>query len=825
VTSDATVAVGQSAPTTGNEDLLHAYREEKLELADGLLTLMHLAESRKDTARAEQLRALAARLAEDRFQLAVVGQFSRGKSSLMNAILGAPWLPTGALPMTSIITTVTYGSAPRATIRRKGGLVPIDAPLSDLPRYVAQASTEREELQVATADIELPAEILRLGFAFVDTPGVGSAITANTETTLGFLPDADAVIFVTSFDSPLTESEVAFLGSVRDEVARTFVVLNKRDLIEGLEAAEVERFVRARLSEVGIDDPQLFALSATEGLAAKRASDTDALQESGLARLEAELVDYLTNEKSQEFLLRMSERVARFIDVFASEARAAAALSSEGDGAARLSARGDDLFTRYDARRRALLADLSTSLSSFLDELSTTTAPAAADRFAAALSAAVGDGTGPGDTVHFRRDVDALTSRTREIARAWSEEETASWLAELQRVGAVALEELDHLPDAVEVEMATTFGATPPVERGAGAFRPRPAVGTAAWTIAPPRERSITSRALGMAPLDEVLGSSAEAHIRTLVARVRATASEWLNALNGWSERQLQDATARARTRLSTPPDATFEQEIETATATLDGVRERVTSWSSETRSLRPSRRPTWQARARGASETGCVTCNRLTKALFQFMAHEQYELAVHVEARLEHAHHGGFCALHTWYYAEIGSPTGISASYARVGETTAAALRDAAANADSIEELRRALAGARADDSACPACAHLEAVALAVRDEVRETLRKGGEVPGLCLDHTGALLGDDFELPVARRVVAVLADRLERRAEDMRTYSLKRESLRGGLIDREEEAAFVEMLRRIASDPLLVTAARNESAHASPWRGSQRRT
>jgi len=52
------------------------------------------------------------RLAADRFQLAVAGQFSRGKSTLMNALPGAAYLPVGALAMTSVVTTVRYGSRP-----------------------------------------------------------------------------------------------------------------------------------------------------------------------------------------------------------------------------------------------------------------------------------------------------------------------------------------------------------------------------------------------------------------------------------------------------------------------------------------------------------------------------------------------------------------------------------------------------------------------------------------------------------------------------------------------------------------------------------------
>ncbi|WP_276968628.1 dynamin family protein, partial [Metallibacterium scheffleri] len=56
-----------------------------------------------------RLRALAGRLAEARLQIAVVGQFKRGKSSLLNALLGLPVLPMGVVPLTAITTVLTAG--------------------------------------------------------------------------------------------------------------------------------------------------------------------------------------------------------------------------------------------------------------------------------------------------------------------------------------------------------------------------------------------------------------------------------------------------------------------------------------------------------------------------------------------------------------------------------------------------------------------------------------------------------------------------------------------------------------------------------------------
>ena len=94
---------------------LTAYEGNKFKLAEVLRTASALLPN-QEMERHQRIRELQARLAEDRFNLVVVSRFSRGKSSLMNAVLGHDWLPTGLVPLTSVITTVTYGSKPQVIL-------------------------------------------------------------------------------------------------------------------------------------------------------------------------------------------------------------------------------------------------------------------------------------------------------------------------------------------------------------------------------------------------------------------------------------------------------------------------------------------------------------------------------------------------------------------------------------------------------------------------------------------------------------------------------------------------------------------------------------
>ncbi len=231
---------------------LAEYRRRKLELADLIREVMSVAAERRDEEGAESARELLGRLAEDRFQLAVVGQFSRGKSTLMNAILGRAYLPTGALPMTSVVTTVRYGSRPRVFVRRAGGRLPIESSLGELVRFVAQSSREREELRVVSVEVEVPAEILRLGFSFVDTPGIGSAIAQQALAALRCDRDRCPVCLAiaTAEHDAVTDVVAKLPPEPGDKAAPALCVLHLASVLAADPGIERARWIVQRLADV-----------------------------------------------------------------------------------------------------------------------------------------------------------------------------------------------------------------------------------------------------------------------------------------------------------------------------------------------------------------------------------------------------------------------------------------------------------------------------------------------------------------------------------------------------------------------------------------------
>ncbi|MHB8302363.1 MAG: dynamin family protein [Acidobacteriaceae bacterium] len=291
---------------------LKQYEQKKFAVAKVIRSAQAI--DTKDGTLRSECRDLLARLAEDRFNLLVVGRFSRGKSTLMNAILGGDHLPTGIVPLTSAITTVRYGSRKQVVLNFSDFGLRSEIPLARLAEYVTQKENPGNVKKLAYAEIELPVEILRRGLFFVDTPGLGSPIIENTLTTERFLPEADAFVLVTSYESPLSEEEDRILHRIRNTNKKLFIVINKQDTVGPEERNEAIDFVRERLERFSFPDTaKIFSISARQGLEAKQTQNQKQLEASGIQALEAELLRFLTEERAQSFLVNTYKRTMTFL--------------------------------------------------------------------------------------------------------------------------------------------------------------------------------------------------------------------------------------------------------------------------------------------------------------------------------------------------------------------------------------------------------------------------------------------------------------------------------------------------------------------------------
>jgi GTP-binding protein EngB required for normal cell division len=291
---------------------LKEYEQAKFSLAEIVRSAQAI--DSKDSDLQSASRELLTRLADDRFNLMLVGRFSRGKSTLINAVLGHPYLPTGILPLTSVITTVRYGSRPQAVLNFRDAGFPREIPLSQLPEYVTQQSNPGNVKRLAYAEIQLPVELLRRGLFFVDSPGLGSSITENTETTERFLPEADAFVLITSYDSPLSEEEDRALQRIRQADRVLFVIVNKHDTVSPSERGQVLEFVKERLARYYFSrEPLVFSVSARQALDGKQSGNDELVESSGIRGLEEALFQFLTEEKAEAFLANIQARVSTFL--------------------------------------------------------------------------------------------------------------------------------------------------------------------------------------------------------------------------------------------------------------------------------------------------------------------------------------------------------------------------------------------------------------------------------------------------------------------------------------------------------------------------------
>jgi small GTP-binding protein len=228
----------------------------------------------------ERTAAAALRQIDELFLLVIVGEFNAGKSAFINALIGERVLEEGVTPTTARIQILQYGDR----IER----------------------TQTDGLDVATA----PMELLR-DLHIVDTPGTNAIVRLHEALTREFVPRADLVLFVTSADRPFTESERAFLESIRQWGKKVVLVINKIDILETPnDVASVVEFVAQNVRALLGFVPEVFPVAARLAMQAKRnrSSAEGGVAPSGEAwqasRFEA-LERYVVNTLDAEERLRL----------------------------------------------------------------------------------------------------------------------------------------------------------------------------------------------------------------------------------------------------------------------------------------------------------------------------------------------------------------------------------------------------------------------------------------------------------------------------------------------------------------------------------------
>ncbi len=218
---------------------------------------------------------------ENLFSIVFIGEFSTGKSSIINALLGEKILPEGITPTTDKITILRYGQA------------------------------KEEQLENGNYFISIPESRLK-GFFIVDTPGTNVTIEQHEQITQEFIPKADIVFFVIGAERAVTGSEAKLIRFIKEDWVKNIVfLLNKIDIVESDdELKNLIHYSQAEIERIFKIKPFLIPISAKLALQAKKGPYPELYSRSGMARLEEYIFKTLGEEERIKLKIKGSSELA-----------------------------------------------------------------------------------------------------------------------------------------------------------------------------------------------------------------------------------------------------------------------------------------------------------------------------------------------------------------------------------------------------------------------------------------------------------------------------------------------------------------------------------
>ena len=317
---------------TFNYGSYSAYKETVSDLTESLRQLKSYSEEIGLVHTAKSIGDTIDKISAEHFEVAIVGEFKRGKSTLINALLGQEVLPADVLPATATLNRVTYSETPYVMVEYKSGeseRVGID----QLENYVTKLSYESEKTaeKVKQATVYYDTEFCKNNVDIIDTPGLNDD-EQMTNVTLSILPEIDAAVFVISANSPFSQFEKEFLEKrmLTSDMGRIIFAVNcfgtfsKED--EGRIVETVEKRIGSYVMEKAkmvmgedskefavykrkIGKPKVIGVYAKKALMAKESGDAAMLAESNFPTFERVLETMLTQERGAITLQILANKI------------------------------------------------------------------------------------------------------------------------------------------------------------------------------------------------------------------------------------------------------------------------------------------------------------------------------------------------------------------------------------------------------------------------------------------------------------------------------------------------------------------------------------
>jgi small GTP-binding protein len=274
----------------------------------------------------DRIESLKQALSREKLNILIVGEFSRGKSTFINAILGKPYLPANVNPTTATINVITFSETPGLTIEYvDGSLETKDLPQEKINKFLDDFVSVKNKSADKVKLISLKlSEINRFkNIQIVDTPGVNDLDESREEITFKYLNEADACIILLDSQQPLSSSERMFIESkvLQRDIKKLFFVINKIDQVaKGSlnifeQISRIENYVREKLqSELSLpEEPRIYSVSSLEALRAKVKFESSEWSDRFM-RFESDLIKFASDIGSQERLTLHYSRLLSIVD-------------------------------------------------------------------------------------------------------------------------------------------------------------------------------------------------------------------------------------------------------------------------------------------------------------------------------------------------------------------------------------------------------------------------------------------------------------------------------------------------------------------------------
>jgi GTPase SAR1 family protein/uncharacterized protein YoxC len=291
---------------------------------------------------AESIKKLEDKLSSEHFKIMIVGEFKRGKSTFINALLGEEILPAYVIPCTAVINEVKWGAQKKAILYFRDPLPerlpktisrvaldhirkfkeqpvgPLEIPVQDLEEYAVIPDPAKDQAESVAESpfekIELfwPLDLLHNGVEIIDSPGLNEH-GIRTKITTEYLSSVDAVLFILSCDVLASQSE---LGVIEANIRAAgheyiFFICNRFDLVPERERERLKSFGRSKLGGKTEFGPEgVYFISARDALDGRLNHDTALFERSGLSPLEKALTNFLTNDRGKVKLLQPARELS-----------------------------------------------------------------------------------------------------------------------------------------------------------------------------------------------------------------------------------------------------------------------------------------------------------------------------------------------------------------------------------------------------------------------------------------------------------------------------------------------------------------------------------